>query len=136
MAETHVSLIAPSVSAFVFAIISFWLVCLSSIAALSGHFLLDEDVHPIHGTGQFAIVTIFAVAALVGGYVVGLVGREGKVFHSIVFATLVFVNTILTDPYTSKYTFSLAQALLLAALVISGGVLSACFPSRPRKTSL
>lgn len=124
------SQIARSVAAFVVATLSFWLVCVLFITVLSGHFLLDEDAHPINGAGHFAVITIFAVAALVGGYVVGLVGRRGKVFHSIAFATLVFTDAILTDPYSSKYNFSLAQSLLLAALVICGGLLSAWIPSR------
>ncbi len=118
------SQIARSILAIVVATVSFWLVCLLFIAVLSGHFLLDEDAHPINGAGQFAVVAIFGLAALVAGYVVALLSRRGRLFHSLGFAALVFVDAILTDCYTSKYSFTLAQSLLLSALAICGGLLS------------
>ena len=112
-----------SALALVAALLAFNVVWIAGIAALSGHNLLDEDAHALGTAGQMAIIVVFAVAALVGGYVAALVAGTAKLIHAIAFATLVFVDALLTDAFTSKYTFTAAEAALFGVLALGGGVL-------------
>ena len=110
-----------SALALLAAVAAFNIASVLTIAALSGRNLLDEDAHPLNATGQIAIVAVFTIAALGGGYLASLIGHTAKLLHSAAFAGLLFAEAILTDPYTSKFTFTLVDAALFASAALLGG---------------
>lgn len=120
MKRTLLQLVRSALGLLV-AVAAFNIVSVLAIAMLSGHNVLDEDAHPLNAHGQIAVVAVFTVAALGGGYVASLIGRTAKLLHSALFAGLLFAEAILTDPYTSKFVFTALDSALFAVAALVGG---------------